>query len=120
MRKDKDINRKKDNIIISKTKMHCNKNSINDLENNALDFMDVDENIDINELIYTSMYATIFGESLKAHDNILKNYPNITKDVQKNKFLLNMKKENPAMTKKETIAHAYTIALMTYVMFGLC
>lgn len=95
--KDININKVKTNIKNKKTKMP-----------------EMDNEMD-NDLIYTTMYATIYGESLKAHENIQKNYPNIKTDMKKLKILKNMKKENPDMSEKEMIAHAYTIALMTHI-----
>ena len=98
--KDININKVKTNIKNKKTKMP-------EINNEMLEMN--------NDLIYTTMYATIYGESLKAHENIQKNYPNIKNDMKKLKILKNMKKENPDMSEKEMIAHAYTIALMTHI-----
>lgn len=82
---------------------------IKNISNKMHDLEDADD----IELIYTSIYATLFGESLKAYRNIVTNYPNIQNDMKKLKLIKDIQKDNPYTTEKELVAHAYTIALMT-------
>lgn len=77
------------------------------------------ENESVRELLYLATYAKIYNESLNAYDIIIKNYPTLPEDIKTNKIIEKIKMENPTITDKELIAHAYTNIIMTYAMFGL-
>lgn len=72
----------------------------------------------LSEIICITLYESIYNQSIEAYDKILKQYPTLPCDIHNNSVIQKLKFENPELTEKELVLHAYTNSLFTYLLFG--
>lgn len=65
--------------------------------------------------IMETIYQTIYEESMRAHENIIKTYPSFQDDMRKANWIQKWKLDNPDANDIETIAHAYTMIILSYL-----
>jgi len=72
----------------------------------------------LSEIICQTLYESIYGSAMQSYDDILKQYPTLVTDIPNNAVIQKLKLENPELTEKELVLHAYTNIVMTYLIFG--
>lgn len=71
---------------------------------------------DKKDSILETIYSTIFEESMKAYDNIIKTYPNFQEDMKNATWMQKWKYNNPTANDVEMVAHAYTTMVLTHLL----
>jgi hypothetical protein len=72
----------------------------------------------INEDICQTLYSLIYHNAINSYEKIISEYPNLKDDIKTNTYIQNMHIENPELTEKELIAHAYANILVVFLVFG--
>jgi hypothetical protein len=71
---------------------------------------------EVTDQIIDTMYTAIYTKCLDSYENILNAYPELSENIKTNNWALSIKKNNPDVTEREMIAHAYTMMLMVRVI----